>query len=290
MRHGSNGAVDLSSRDVGAFDEEFPVNLWLTAIGDVNDGEFRQAVASPRVVFVVPPHGVRHRVVVRNGPRVHGGDDHELVAVQHHGHGRAVREGHVRCRFNGTEFRNAKDVEVLPLKVVDMVAVGLDKVSFVNAGFLVVGAREILALNTGWRRRAWLSRCTAVGHRAVIHSHFSVLSPHEIIVVILFSNRLEKFNTVLFLNGSLEGRFEVIAIIVSEELRARHGSSGDAGPVIWKHYIGHFHIRIDVQTAGQKQGQHKRNGCDGFVLHEPSRSTVRYENHGWACARCSCCR
>ena len=140
MRHGSNGAVDLSGRDVGAFDEEFSVDLWLTAIGDVNDGEFRQAVASPHVVFVVPPHGVRHRMVVRNGPRVHGGDDHELVAVEHHGHGRAVGEGHVRRSFNGAEFWDAKDVEALPLKVIDVVAIGFHKVGFVNAGLLVVGA------------------------------------------------------------------------------------------------------------------------------------------------------
>ena len=94
MCHGSDGAIDLSSRDVRAFDEEFSVNLWLTAIGDVNDGEFGEAVASPHVVFFVPPHGVSHWMVVRDGPRVHGGNDHELVAVQHHGHGRAVGEGH----------------------------------------------------------------------------------------------------------------------------------------------------------------------------------------------------
>ena len=94
MRNGANGAVDLSSRDVGAFDEEFSINLWLTSIGDVNDREFRQAVAAPHVVFVVPTHGVGHRVVVRDGPRIQGRDHHELVAVQHHGHGRTVREGH----------------------------------------------------------------------------------------------------------------------------------------------------------------------------------------------------
>ncbi len=31
-------------------------------------------------------------------------------------------------------------MQVLPLEVVDVVAVGLDEVGFVNAGFLVVGA------------------------------------------------------------------------------------------------------------------------------------------------------
>ena len=60
--HGPHRSADLSRRDVLAFDVQLSVNLRLTAIGDVEDREFRQAVRSPVTVGLVPTHGVHHGV------------------------------------------------------------------------------------------------------------------------------------------------------------------------------------------------------------------------------------
>ena len=158
-------------------------------------------------------------------------------------------------------------MEVLPLKVIDMVAVGFDKIGLVDVGLLVVRAGEVLALHAGWFGRSRLWGAAPVGCGAVVHGHLSVLSPHEIVVGILFSHRLKKFNTVLLLNGPLEGGFQFIAIIVSKQLGACHGSSGDGGPVVGEHHVGNVHVRIDVQTTRQEHGQHKGNGRDAILLH-----------------------
>ena len=139
MGDGSHRAVDLASRDVRAFNEEFPLNVWLAAVGDVKNGELGEAAGSPRPVFAVPSHGVNHRVVGIDGPRIHGRNDHQLVAVEHHGH-RIARKRHVGRCFKFSKFRDTKDVKVLSLEVVDVVAVGLDKISFVHARLLIVGA------------------------------------------------------------------------------------------------------------------------------------------------------
>ena len=223
MRDGSNRTVDFPSRDVRAFDEEFPIDLRLTSVGDVNHGEFGEAVASPHVVFVVPPHRISHRVVVADGPRVHRGNDHQLVAVQHHGHGRAVGERHAGSGFNGTKFWNANDVEVLPLEVVDVIAVGLDEIGLVNTGFLVVGAGEVLALHTRWFGGARLRRAPPFGHGTVIHHHFSVAKPY-VTIVVLFSDRLENLNAVLFFYGLLERTLQRLTVFIRKQLGAGHGS------------------------------------------------------------------
>ena len=157
-------------------------------------------------------------------------------------------------------------MEVFPLKVVDVVAIGLDEISFVDASFLVVGTGEILAFNAGWFGRSRLWGAAPIGCGAVVHGHFCAIKPH-VSIVVLFSHRLQKFNTILLLNGPLEGGFQFIAIVVGKELGACHGSSGDGGPVVGKHHVGHLHVRVDVQTARQEHGQHKANSRDAFLLH-----------------------
>ena len=158
-------------------------------------------------------------------------------------------------------------MKLVPLKIVDVVAVGFDKIGLVDADLLVVRAREVRAFHTGWFGRSRLWGAAPVGCGAVVHGHLSVLSPHEIVVGILFSHRLKKFNTVLLLNGPLEGGFQFIAIIVSKQLGTCHGSCGDGGPVVREHYVGNVHVRIDVQTTRQEHGQHKGNGRDAILLH-----------------------
>ncbi len=62
MGDGADSAVDFSCRDVGAFDEEFPLNIGCAAVRDVEDRELGQTARAPRTVVALPAHGVDHRV------------------------------------------------------------------------------------------------------------------------------------------------------------------------------------------------------------------------------------
>ena len=78
----------------------------------------------------------------------------------------------------------------MSLKVVDMVAVGLEEVRFVNASFLIVRAREVHALLS--HRRSRLSTAVCVGHRTVFSSHFGNTDQRTAEVRILVSDRLQE--------------------------------------------------------------------------------------------------
>ena len=85
--HRPHRSVHLPCRDVGPFDEEFSLHVGLASIGDIDNGEFGEAAGAPRPTVVTPPHGVNQWVVGLNRPGAQGRNDHELVAVQHHGNG-----------------------------------------------------------------------------------------------------------------------------------------------------------------------------------------------------------
>ena len=85
----------------------------------------------------------------------------QSVVIEHHGRWETGERG-VEHRLDFTKGWNAKNVEMLPLQVVDVMPIGLDKIRFVNTGFLVVGAREILSLDPVRLRRSRLSGVAAL--------------------------------------------------------------------------------------------------------------------------------
>ena len=138
MGNGPHRCIDFPGGDVTAFDKQFTFDVRLTPIGNVKHGELGEAAGSPRVVIPIPTHGFDHRVIGLDAPWTHSGNHDELITIKHHGHGRA-RQGDVGNGGNFAKFRHTENMEMVFLEVVNVVAVGLQEIGLINAGFLIVG-------------------------------------------------------------------------------------------------------------------------------------------------------
>ncbi len=225
MGNGPHRCIDFPGGDVTAFDKQFTFDVRLTSVGDVKHRKFGEAAGSPRVVTLIPPHGFDHRMVGLDSPWTHSGNHDELIAIKHHGHGRP-RQGDVGNSLNFAKFRYTKDMEMVFLEVIDVVAVGLQEIGFVNTGFLVVGAREILALNARWCSGSGLGTVGSFGDGPVVRHHLSILCPTKAVEVRV-GNSLKKLNSVFFFDGLFERLFQFFAIIVGKKLGAGHRSCRD---------------------------------------------------------------
>ena len=118
-------------------------------------------------------------------------------------------------------------MEEVFLEVVNVVAIGFEEVGFIDSCFLIVGAREVLALNACRGCGPGLRTVASFSNDPIRRHHISILGPTKA-VKIRVGNCLKKLNSVFFFDGLLEALFQFFAIIVGKKLGARHRSCRDS--------------------------------------------------------------